>query len=96
MIEKNVFYSISLGKKEWDLLKEFLQEFYEISPVNIDYIRYLPIDVNIMQYAEEDLEDTGLEKIKKSSFWGEVKKFFEKNENNELFIKKKYDNEKKY
>ena len=96
MIKKNVFYSILLRKKEWDLLKGFLQEFYEISPVNINCIRYLPIDVNIMQYAEEDLEDTCLEKIKKSSFWGEVKKFFEKNKNNELFIEEKYDNKKNY
>lgn len=88
MIKEKKFYSISIDKEIWNILKDHLGDGYGIFPININYLYFLPLNIVDIENIEYDVEedDKNIVNIIKSDFWKEAKKFLEENENCELFI----------
>lgn len=87
MIKENKFYSMLIDEDTWDTLKDYLEDYCEIFPININYQIFLPLNNYNMEELSSFLDDNEkILKIIESDFWKEAKKFLEENENCELFI----------
>ena len=91
MIKENKFFTLPIINSDWDILEEYLAENFEIEEININSNIYLPLDINIIDTIEENIEDEDpMKNIIESDFWKEAKKFFRENSGNyDLFIIKR-------